>query len=322
MAIQILKKGFITSVQDLGRNGWQAFGITVGGAMDRTAAKLANIVLGNDENEAVLEMTLVGPSLKFTEDAVISVFGADMSPTIYRHSVPHGKPIQIKKDEILTFGAAKKGMRCYLAVKDGFAIPEVLNSKSTDFGAKLGGLQGRMLEIEDKLPIKKSFISATSWGLTYKLENYINNSRAIRYTRGRQYDLFEPKSKQTFNDSIFTISSASNRMGYRLNGPSIQLLKKRELTTEGTTFGSIQIPPDGQPIILMADRQPTGGYPKIGEVISCDLPRLSQMSPGEKVCFEEISLKEAQLLLLEEHRQIKALQVACKLKWRELDVYN
>lgn len=307
----------LTSVQDLGRNGWQAFGITVGGAMDFTAARLANIVLGNNENEAVLEMTLTGPSLKFTEDAVISIFGAFMSPTLHNMDIRHGKPVQIKKGEVLTFGTAQKGARCYLAVKGGLTILEVLNSKSTNFKAEIGGLHGRCLEVGDVLPLKRSFFSDTSWGLSYKLENYISHSKPIRFTRGRQYDWFNTESRQAFTESPFTISSASDRMGYRLHGTPIYLAEKRELTTEGTAFGSVQIPPNGQPIILMADRQPTGGYPKIGEVISCDLPRLSQMRPGEKVHFEEISLKEAQQALLTYHRELATLRAACTLKWRD-----
>ncbi|MBS4224026.1 biotin-dependent carboxyltransferase family protein [Lederbergia citrea] len=319
MSIKVIKSGMYTMIQDLGRQGWQRFGIPVGGAMDEMAAKLVNIVLGNDENEAVIEMTLIGPTLQFKENAIIAIFGANMSPKLNGKTVKHGKPVQVRNGDFLKFGAAKPGVRCYLSVKGGFKIDKVLQSHSTFVPAGIGGLNGQVLKSGDLLPLNKPLVhKEVNWGLSHTFENYFQTNGPIRFIKGRQNDWFTNKSKQQFVESSYTISSDSNRMGFRLNGgPAIDLIEKKELTTEGTAFGSIQIPPNGQPIILMADRQPTGGYPKIGEVIRCDLPRLSQMRPGDKLRFEEVTLEEAQRLLIDEHRELAALKLAFQLKWRD-----
>lgn len=317
MAIKIIKSGLYTTIQDLGRPGWQSLGIPVGGAMDQSAAKIANILLGNNENEPILEMTFVGPTLLFEEKATIAIFGADMSPSLNGISIGHRKPIQIRKGDILKFGAAKSNARCYLSIKGGFAVPKVLHSSSTLASAGIGGLNGKVLSSGDTLPFYHLPLThPISWGLSDQLEDYLHSNEPIRFIKGRQYDWFTAESKQQFITMDFSITPDSNRMGFRLTGPAINMIEKRELITEGTAFGSIQIPPNGQPIILMADRQPTGGYPKIGEVIQCDLPRLSQMRPGDKLRFKEVSLLEAQNILLNHHREIISLKAACTLKWR------
>ncbi|MCJ8010093.1 biotin-dependent carboxyltransferase family protein [Lederbergia wuyishanensis] len=312
MTLKIIKSGAYTTLQDLGRNGWQAFGVPVGGAMDRKAARLANILLGNDENEAVLEMTLAGPTIQFDESAIIAIFGANMSPKRNGKAVEPRKPILVSKGDVVTFGAAKSGVRTYLAVKGGFSHPAILGSKSTNARANMG----RPLQAGDVIPFKHAFsFKHFSWGLSYKLETYINDKEmSIRFVKGRQYDFFE---KKDFPKSKYEVGSSSDRMGYRLTGPKLHSNQKVELITEGTTFGSIQVPPNGEPIILMADRQPTGGYPKIGEVISCDLPRLSQIRPGELLRFKEISLKKAQQLLIAQEKELKEIKAACQVKWRD-----
>lgn len=318
MAIKVIKSGLYTTIQDLGRTGWQGFGIPVGGAMDQTAARLVNILLGNNEKEAVLEMTFVGPTLQFEEEATIAIFGANMSPSLNETAISHSKPIRVSKGDILKFGAAKKNARCYLSIKGGFVISKTLHSKSTLTSAGIGGINGKALRSDDVLPFNHSPHSdRLNWGFSYKLENYLHNDDTIRFTKGRQYDWFTDESKQQFIDLDFSITPDSNRMGYRLSGPSINVMEQKELITEGTAFGTIQIPPEGQPIILMADRQPTGGYPKIGEVIQCDLPRLSQMRPGDKLRFKEVSLLEAQQILLNHSRDFSELKAACTLKWRD-----
>lgn len=319
MSATILKPGLMTTIQDLGRIGWQAFGVPVGGAMDQKAAKLVNILLENDENAAILEMTLIGASLSFHHSTVIAVYGADMSPTLNGQPLRHGQLIQVRKGDIITFGHAKKGMRCYLGVRGGFSVPDVLRSKSTNMKAAFGGLNGRKLESGDVLPFTP-FLGAPKhgWGLSTEWGLYLQNNTSIRFVKGKQYDWFTDQSKKNFTKQTFTIKPESDRMGYRLSGTSIELQEETEMITEGTAFGSIQIPPDGQPIILMADRQPTGGYPKIGDVISIDLPKLSQMRPGDTFLFEEISIKEAQALLFKEKKKLNILKIACHLKWREI----
>lgn len=321
MAIHITRGGLLTSVQDLGRFGYQSYGFIVSGAMDAFAMKIANIAVGNHENEAVLEMNFVGPSLLFEEDMVISLFGADMQPKLNGETIPHGKPISVKKGDVLRFHAATKGSRCYLAVKGGFELPSVLNSRSTYLSAKIGGFQGRKLESGDRIPIRKpSQLPPVSWRIGNHYQHYIGTEdHTIRFVKGRQYDWFTEEAISKFRTESFQITPQSDRMGYRLQGSALRLKKNKELVTEGATFGSIQVPPNGQPIILMADRQPTGGYPKIGQVIQADLPKLSQMKPGDWIQFKEISLKEAQQLLMKAHRELTYLKAAVNLKWREID---
>ncbi|MBS4196915.1 5-oxoprolinase subunit C family protein [Lederbergia citri] len=315
MALKMIKNGAFTTIQDLGRNRWQAYGVPVGGAMDQMSAQLVNILLGNNENEAVIEMTLVGPTIQFEDNAIISIFGANMSPKLNGQAIEHRKPIHVKKGDIIAFGTAQSGVRTYMAVKRGFSLPEVLGSKSTNAKAHIG----HPLQAGDVIPTNHSYSARKfSWGLSFKLEAYIHDKETpIRFVKGRQYDLFTLESKQAFLESRFKVSPDSDRMGYRLAGPKLCTIQKLELTTEGTTFGSIQVPPDGNPIILMAERQPTGGYPKIGDIISIDLPRLSQFRPGEQILFQEISLKEAQQLLIAQQKELKAIKAACLLKWRD-----
>ncbi|MGG4040199.1 biotin-dependent carboxyltransferase family protein [Bacillus smithii] len=320
MGIHVTKGGMLTVVQDLGRFGYQSYGFIVSGAMDAFAMKIANITVGNPENEAVLEMNFVGPTLLFEENMVISLFGADMLPEKNGEAIAHGKPISVKKGDVLRFHAAVKGSRCYLAVKGGFDLPPVLNSKSTHLSAKIGGFHGRKLESGDRIPIRQpSRILPVSWVIGNSYRHYIGTEdHTIRFVKGRQYDWFTEEAISRFQNEKFQITPQSDRMGYRLEGPSLSLKKSKELITEGATFGSIQVPPNGQPIILMADRQPTGGYPKIGQVIQADLPKLSQMRPGDTIQFQQISLKEAQQILIQVHRELAYLKAAVKLKWRDV----
>ncbi|MBS4210250.1 biotin-dependent carboxyltransferase family protein [Bacillus sp. FJAT-50079] len=320
MALKVMKGGMFTTIQDLGRVGGQSFGIPAGGAMDRFAAQLANIILHNDPQEAVIEMTMIGATFLCEQHAVISIFGAEMGACLNGNALKHGKPIQMYKGDQLTFGAAKQGVRCYIAVKGGFAIPTMFNSRSTYVQAKIGGNNGQALVPGDRLPIHCSTtIAPAPWKTSFQIEKYFrDNSKPIRFITGRQADWFSNDARQSFCQEKYTIDPASNRMGYRLSGWPIPFQHNRQLITEGTAFGSIQIPPNGQPIILMADRQPTGGYPKIGEVIQHDLNRLSQMRPGDQVQFQEISLEEAQNILLADHRLLLKVKTACALKWRDL----
>ncbi|MCJ7842601.1 biotin-dependent carboxyltransferase family protein [Lederbergia sp. NSJ-179] len=319
MTIQVIKAGMQTTIQDLGRHGWQSYGISVCGAMDHWAARLANFVLDNDENEAVIEMAFRGPTLKIQKNLILAIFGADMGAEWNGRRMEIGKPIFVQKGDILTFSYAKDGTRTYLAVKGGFFIEKVLNSYSTDMRTGMGGICGRALKKGDILPVKESSdFHHALWGLPSHARNYIReNIIPIHFIKGRQYDWFTKESLLLFESESFTIEPHSDRMGYRLSGPVLNWKDSQELITEGTAFGSIQVPPKGQPIILMADRQPTGGYPKIGEVMTCDLPRLSQMRPGDRVRFQEISLQEAQQRTQEQQQLLKKIRTACQLKWKD-----
>ena len=321
MSIKVIKGGMITTLQDLGRYGWQSLGFSVGGAMDPFALRLANIILGNDEGEAALEMTMVGPELEFQSHAVIALFGADMSASLDGIAVKHGMPIQVTKGAVLKMKAAGNGARCYLAIKGGFAIQRVLNSKSTDVKATIGGLYGRQLQTGDYLPIHHpQKFPSFNWGL----------SQICRATFSKKYqslDLreadsmigFQNEAKRQFISTPFEVSNHSDRMGYRLIGPAIKMAENRELVTEGTDFGSIQVPPNGQPIILMADRQPTGGYPKIGQVIQSDIPKIGQLRPGQKLRFQEVALHDAQWEIWQTYHDLLEIKAAASLKWKEIE---
>ncbi|MBP1913829.1 antagonist of KipI [Lederbergia galactosidilyticus] len=321
MSIKVMKPGMQTTIQDLGRYGGQSLGISVCGAMDQWAARIANILLNNYEDEAVLEMTFQGPTLAIEEDLILAIFGADMNASWNEKKLPQGKPIFAKKGDVLSFGYARDGVRAYLAVKNGFFLEKVLDSYSTDVKAKIGGLNGRPIKEGDILPAKGMLPPLPpNQSFPYYIDNnYLDkNDSPIRFIRGRQYHWFSKESLQTFESSSFTIEPDSDRMGYRLSGPTLERKESKELMTEGTTFGSIQIPPNGQPIILMADRQPTGGYPKIGEVIRSDLPRLSQMRPGSKLSFQEISLQAAYQKTRKQLGDLEVIKKACHLKWNEI----
>lgn len=330
MSITVLNPGLLTTIQDLGRSGYQKYGVIVSGAMDTYSARLSNIIIGNEEKEGVLEITMTGPSLELKEGTLFSITGADLSPTINNISVPMGRPVYIKEDCILKFEASKTGSRSYLSVAGGFDIPLVMDSKSTYLRAEIGGLKGRALKKNDVLKVgEKSIISskiiyklkdiknetsfiAPSW---YVKEYNIKNSKEsiIRVFEDRQFNKISEGSINKFFSSEFTIDVKSDRMGYRLNGPKIELKEKLEMISEEVSIGTIQIPPDGNPIILLADRQTAGGYPKIAHVAFVDIPKIVQLKPNSKLKFKKITLEEAEKLYFEKEKYISDIKKAIKL---------
>ncbi|WP_347177991.1 biotin-dependent carboxyltransferase family protein [Sporosarcina thermotolerans] len=293
--ISVIKSGLFDTVQDLGRYGYQRFGVVAGGVMDPFSHRVANLLVGNEEDAATLEMTLVGPVLLFEEDTVIAICGGDLIPMIADDPVPKWKPVFIRNGSELQFGAAKTGSRAYLAVSGGFDAPVVLGSRSTYVKAGLGGMDGRALRKGDVLCfgavsklaelIKGKLesgtpIHAADWRVTPKLLPDLSGTYEIQVMRGRQYELFDEESQYRFWNETFTVSSQSDRMGYRTTGPTLRLKEPKEMVSEAVTYGSIQVPPDGSPIILAADRQTTGGYPKIGQLSSIDFSKLAQAKAG------------------------------------------
>lgn len=328
--ITIEKAGLLTTVQDLGRYGYQKFGVVVSGAMDTYSHRVANLLVGNEENAATLEITLLGPSIVFDEDALISICGGDLTPTINGLPVRMGRSIFVKKDSILSFGTCKAGCRAYLAVAGGFSVPTILNSKSTYLRAKIGGYKGRalktgdVLEVDTPCVLSKKIIHSLRNRLssgTFLEENWFFPSMKygkifqIRLLKGRQFDLFTSDSQEKVFKESYQIQAESDRMGYRLNGPYLSLKFSKELISEAVNFGTIQVPSDGNPIILMADRQTTGGYPKIGQVAMVDLPLIAQAKPGDHLRFSEVSLLKAQQLFLERKRVIELLKIGIRFKY-------
>lgn len=333
--LQINKDGLQTTVQDLGRRGFQKYGVIVSGVMDPFAHRLANVLVGNPETDPTIEITLMGPQLTFLEDCLFALTGGDLSPLLNREPIKMWRPIFAKKGCKLIFGKPLSGCRTYLAVAGGISVSQVMGSKSTYLRAGIGGFNGRTLKKGDVVNIGESsnyirpFIdklardaTASSfiqldWTLMTQAIPTNQTEITVRVTEGRQAKLFNENSTYAFYNEAFQISSDSDRMGYRLKGPQLALKEAKELVSEGVAFGSIQVPPDGQPIILMADRQTTGGYPKIGQVTSVDLPKVSQLKPGEFIRFEKITLEEAQQLLLNERRLIAQLTKSISLKFKE-----
>lgn len=294
MSVKVKIPGALTTVQDAGRYGYQKSGISTSGVMDADAYEKANYLVGNEQGEAVLEMTVFGGTYEFTEDTVAAVTGAQMELTLNQQQVPLNCPIQIHKGDSLTVGIAKAGLRGYLAVAGGFDVPVVMGSRSTNQKCRLGGLEGRALAAGDELPVGKG-------GKTYQeVKERRTESRefppliTIRVIEGPQAEYFTEKGKKAFYSETYTISEQSDRMGYRLEGPSVESKNGTDIVSDGIALGSVQIPPSGKPIVLLADRQTTGGYAKVATVYSRDIPRLVQGRPGEKVRFVPITLEEAQ----------------------------
>ncbi|SDN04488.1 antagonist of KipI [Psychrobacillus sp. OK028] len=325
MSIKILHQGLMTTIQDLGRYGSQKFGVIVGGAMDSYSLRLGNLLVGNMENEGALEITLYGTTLQFEKETLIAITGGDFLPTINGIPAPLWSPIVVMKDSILKFNTAIKGSRAYVAIAGGIDIPEVMGSKSTYLRASIGGFKGRALQKGDVLPLLHSNNlenenpitynnNADNWSINYNELINFSKHQEIRVIKGTEFDRFDLESQHKLWMEIFTVSIQSDRMGYRLEGTSLSLSEKFELLSEGVTFGTIQIPPSGQPIILMADRQTTGGYPKIGQVISADLPTLAQLQPTATIQFKEVTLEEAEHAFIQNERKINLIKKAINYK--------
>jgi len=333
MSIRILHPGLLTTIQDKGRFGFQHQGVIVSGAMDAFAQRMANLLVGNEDNEGVLEITLIGPTMLFEADMLISVCGGDLSPAIGGAPVPLWRPVYIKAGATLEFGACRQGARAYVAVAGGIDVPKVMHSKSTFLRAGLGGLDGRALQTGDVLRHgapsaqaahfadacsqrsgSRPFYAAEWFAGDGLLPAYAANP-VVRIIRGRQFGQFTEKSKQLLFECEFKVTPQSDRMGYRLQGPVLERNESDgpESISEAVSFGTIQVPPDGSPIILMADSQTIGGYPKIAQVTTVDLPVLAQVKPGETVSFAEVSLQEAERLYIRREREIMMISKAISL---------
>ena len=298
--ILVLKSGWLTTVQDLGRYGRQHCGVSVSGVMDSFSTIVANRLVGNPDQAAVLECTLKGPELQFEQDTVVAITGADLSPTIDGHNAPTWECILIPHGSRLHFGLPRAGARAYLAVAGGFEVPLVMNSRSTHWASETGGHHGRPLKSGDVLYGGQAGPSVTQrigTGLPGSLHPHYERSVTLHIIPGPQYDFFANHSITALTETSYTVSPQSDRMGYRLAGPKIARTDSDQFISDGTAMGALQVPSDGQPILLMADRQTTGGYPKIAVVSSADLPLAAQLTPGNRINFILCTLAQAQTLL-------------------------
>ena len=310
MTISVLKPGLFSTIQDNGRYASQQYGVIVGGAMDRLSYLIGQLLL-QQENEAAIEITIVGPTLRFDVDTVIAITGAYFSPLLNGQPCPMWRPIAIKAGSILQCTAATNGARGYIAVKHGIQVPVVLGSRSTYLRAKLGGFNGRALQRGDILPIIASKVTTSNYFIRH--EDFISFSKdvTIRVTSGTEWAGFTEESKQVFLSTSFQLSKDADRMGYRLQNPiGLTHSLQKDLISEAVTFGTIQVPPSGQPIILMADCQTTGGYPKIAQVIRADLPKLAQLQPMATIRFTVVSLEQAQQIYIKQQQQLALINYA------------
>jgi len=294
MEMTVVRAGMLTTVQDLGRSGHRATGLPSGGAADTFALRMANLLVGNPEDAAALECTLVGPELVFSADTIIAVGGAAFE------SLPSWQPMRVKAGEPVIFGTCRAGCRGYIAIAGGIDVPPVLGSRSTYLPAKIGGFEGRALRDGDRLPVNPAVRSGAieHWHIDPRLLPAYSPSPVLRVIRGAQADEFDG----TWLNAEFRVTQKFNRMGLRLAGPKLARTNGRELLSAAVAPGTVQVPPDGQPIILLADAQTIGGYPKLAHVIGVDQPLAAQLQAGGTVRFCEVTLGEAHRLgLIREH---------------------
>jgi antagonist of KipI len=309
MTIKLTTSGILNTIQDLGRFGFQHFGINPNGAMDKTAVRLINILLGNDENEAVLEMHFPCPNLVFEADTIIAIGGANFGAKINDTEIENWKTYFVEKGSTLKFTEKRFGARVYLSVKNGFEMEKWLESSSTNLVANIGN----NLKKNDLLNFKKqSQITNHKSQIANSLLPFYSNFPTVRVIASAEFEMLTALSEQHFLTKSFVISTDSNRMGYRLQGEPIYLLDEISLVSSAVNFGTIQLLPDGQLIILMSDHQTTGGYPRIANVLSLDLPLLAQLNPNDKVAFHLISQTEAERLVLQHEKDLSFLKLGVK----------
>lgn len=313
MGVTVNKPGICTTVQDLGRSGYLGSGFSPSGVMDGRAARIANLLVDNDENAPVLEFCLAGPTIRFTTSTFISLTGGDFSPTIDGAPAPMYRALLVRRGSVLAFGAPKTGVYGYLAIAGGsIDVPEVMGSTSTNLKCGIGGWHGRALSAGDYLPFctpNVEYLANLGSHVLTPDETYGFNAKEItlRVVPGPQEDMFTEDGIATFYEKPYTTTSKSDRMGFRLEGPEIETIDGSDIISDGIALGAVQVPNHGRPIIMLADRQTTGGYAKIGTVASVDIPKLVQCQPGRTIRFARISVQEAQRLVREERKRMRAL---------------
>lgn len=306
VSIIVTRPGMLTTVQDLGRFGFRRFGIGPGGAMDRTAARLINILLGNAENAAVLEMHFPASEITFEAVGVFAIGGASFTPFLDGVAIDNWRIYEARVGSSLKFHDKIAGNRAYLAVGGGFAVEQWLGSSATNLVAKIGGFHGRRLELGDRLPIgdSPSEISSRPRWISPSMTPRYSRFPTVRITRGAEFASLTAESKDLLATAKFTVTGDSDRMGFRLKGDDMSLIEPQEMLSSAVNFGTIQLLPSGQMVVLMADHQTTGGYPRVGHVVESDLPVLAQLGPGDSVAFEIIDQLDAEKLCIENERNI------------------
>lgn len=320
MSMEVIKAGMADTFQDVGRYGYQHLGINPNGAMDLIAMRVANALVGNDLNEAVLELYFPASTLLFKNSGLIALSGANFAAELNEVPAPINQTIAVAAGSELKFKKIEQGVFCYLAIHGGFKLEGWLESKSTNVKAQAGGWKGRSLRkgdvIEFGKTINQSAVRIFPWRAN--LQDFYGEPETIRYVKGNEFDWLDEKSKEKFAKHDFVLASLRDRMGYRLQGEPLNKKTNTELVSTAATFGTVQLLPDGQLIILMADHQTTGGYPRVAHVISGDRSKLVQSRIGDRICFVEESVEKAEDLLISQQKLLKQIQVTCAIRLKEI----
>lgn len=324
MSIHVIKPGILTTVQDLGRWGFQSSGVSVAGPMDAYAHRLANALVGNLRNDATLEVTLVGPELECDDERVVAVTGAQFEVTVDDRPVPMNAAIVVAPRSRLKVGRRIRGARAYIAVGGGIDVPLLFGSRATHLTAAMGGFQGRALRAGDRLPVGPRHGPARA-GRHVRLDGSLgpggrtgtlgpgaqtgaDGHVRVRVLPGPQDDYFSADTLRTLQSASYAIDPQSDRMGFRLEGAALAHARQTEMISDATPMGALQVPPSGQPILLMADRQTAGGYPMIVTVITADLSLAGQLAPGDSIAFAICSRTEAAEALIARERLLMAVE--------------
>lgn len=325
MSLKIIKGGILDTIRDEGRFGYQYAGINPGGAMDVFSMHIANLLAGNRANEAIIEMHFPSSVICFQADAIIAIGGADFDPHINDQPVPLNKPIHVNRGSILKCRQYKKGARCYLAIKGGLQVPQWLHSNSTNTRVGLEGIIGRALQSGDTILFKEEIPSSSDtnsfcvlpWMAGTNFDNSSLGEKSIYILPGQEWIRLIEESRKNIVQEHFYISSLSDRMGYQLEGKKIMTNNSEEIISSAVCFGTIQLLPAGQMIVLMADHQTTGGYPRVAHVITAHLCKLAQMKAGDTIQFQLTDMVTAEKLLIQQDKHLKQLALACKTRLQE-----
>ncbi|MBV9375375.1 MAG: biotin-dependent carboxyltransferase family protein [Alphaproteobacteria bacterium] len=311
--LKVLASGLCTTVQDVGRFGYQNIGVPVSGALDSFGLRLANALAGNPQATAALEILISGPTLEVAAETIrVALTGAGASLGIggkRPKTVAAGQSVTLRRGEVVQIAPGRQSACCYLAVEGGIAVPRVLGSASTYVRAALGGLNGRALQHGDLVPLAAERASERS-ELRAPAPPAAPPGQPVRVVLGPQHKYFKKESLAALFDAEFRVSKDADRMGMRLDGPPLQHKRGWDIVSDAIATGSIQVPGSGQPIVLLADHQTTGGYPKIATVISTDLPAVGRRRPGDPLRFVPVELEEAEEICRRAEREFAKLIAA------------
>ena len=318
----ITRAGFFSSVQDLGRVGFRQFGVSTSGALDSFALRVANLLVGNEDGAPGLEITFGGLQLRFQDERIVAWCGAEFDVHIGVAPLPAGHAALVRPGDELKFGLPQIGCRCWLAILGGMNVAPILGSRSTDLRANFGGLDGRALRHGDILPLGPRPGSSRDVGATERISSWTaphdwvspaKRNPILRVIRGVDWTRFNASTLQRLTSELFTVSPDSDRMGVRLIGPELSRGDNVDLISEAVVPGTVQVPPSGQPILLLGDCQTIGGYPKIAQVITFDLGIAAQLRAGDHVRFSEVSMVDAHRLVVERERELDRFRIGLSL---------